>query len=502
MRTSKILLPLSILLSAGLLFLLARIVYPQMAGQGKNCSSLIVARLYDVTNSIGTTWHSPISNIPPDSYHDEWEQCGVKWYRSRIEWQDYEIGKKGNYPIRPYIINGDTICKDRLQCHYESLKKHGIEPLVLLCRGNPLYDTGYNEAAKTGHHYDPKVPEIDYFSPKGYADFCAEIAKRYKNYIKYFELSNEPYGFGFYRYFEDEACGAKSKWLPHFVNYYNQAADRIRQVYRDAKLPPPKILSPGDNNICAMEAYMPLIARNVDIFSIHPYVWTKDGTPELSSPSVLQPFLDIAHANNMKEIWITETGWTTQKGSGVDDQHDIITTEMGQAKYTLRGLFYYAARFGIKVYSTYCWANGDQQFYVHPTLKRAYRNLIAILGNGSNSIDVNPLRVIGDSIAFENNDYKGNMVERYLLVKDSTTLFYVCWLRNKQMDTFKKQRTRIFLGPFSGFSPDSVCSYDCLATTAISTPVTFTILSNGNNLVMAAVEMADYPLILKITLNK
>jgi hypothetical protein len=501
MKTSNLFLRHLIAFSIVFLFFASQIAYSQFNANDKDSLSLIVARAFDVTNSIGTTWHSPLFNVAPDEYHNEWQQSGVKWFRSYIQWRDFEIGSKGNYPVQPYIIKGDTLCKDKLIDHYASLKSHGIEPLVLLCKGNPLYDPEYHEADNTGHLFDPKTPDIDYLSPQGFANFCGEIAKRYKKYIKYYELSNEPYGFIFYRYYGDSSCGANSKWMPHFVTYFNDAATRIKQVYRNANLPPPKILSPGDNNLPAMEAYLPQIAPNVDILAIHPYVWTADGTPELSCARVLQPFLDLARINNIKEVWITEIGWTTQNGISQENQHDIATTEIGQAKYIMRGLFYYPIRYGIKVYSTYCWADGDQQFFVHPTLLRAFRNVKAILGNPVENVPINQYKDMLDSVIFENSAYIHSMVERYLLVKDNKTLYYIYWLRVKQMDNFRKQCVKIFITQPSGVFIDSIGLYDILETAATPVPISFTPRKSGKYLVIEKVDIADYPLLLKIRLK-
>jgi hypothetical protein len=450
---------------------------------------LIVARVTDVTSALGTTWHSILYGVQPDRFHDEMQNAGIKWYRSFMDWDRVEVGRKKNYVFPSYRDTGKSI-PDALLYHFQSLKNHGIRPFVALLYGNPLY----GNYAADGFRID-SARGLDYLSPEGYADFCGEMAKRYKQEVQYWELGNEPHN-GKFGYYGGDLWSGK-KWIPHFVKYFNIAAKRIKQLQPEAK-----ILSPGDDDPAAMSVYLPQIAPNVDILAIHPYadmpsVRNADPTPEGIDGQRLSPYIELARKNNIKEIWITEIGWTVSE-SNVSAGRE--TSEIGQAKYLLRGMFFYPLSCSVKVFSQYCWEDGDLHFYMYPTSKLAYQNIHSIFKNAVENVSIDIFNQASVNITFISNQNKEleSKVEKYLLVKNKKTIFFVYWLRLPQKDDFQKQDVKITLNFGCPLVVVSVKSYDILKSSQ-QVPVVFKYL--GKNIFIKDATITDSPCLLEISLK-
>src|SRR5271157_3999398 len=120
------------------LFLADKQSYADTGKVGLSTTRLIVAKVIDVTSTPGTTWHSPLYGVQPDRFHDEMQNGGIKWYRSFIDWDRVEVGKKKNYVFPSYKDTSKSI-PDALLYHFQSLKNHGIRPFVALLYGNSLY---------------------------------------------------------------------------------------------------------------------------------------------------------------------------------------------------------------------------------------------------------------------------------------------------------------------------------------------------------------------------
>jgi hypothetical protein len=450
---------------------------------------LIVAKVTDVTRTLGTTWHSILYGVQPDKYHDEMQNSGIKWYRSFIDWDRVEVGKKKNYVFPSYKDTSKSI-PDALLYHFQSLKNHGIRPFVALLYGNSLY----GNYAADGFRID-STQGLDYLSPEGYANFCGNVVERYKEDVQYWELGNEPHNGKFGYYGGDLWSG--EKWIPHFVKYFNSAAQKIKQLQPQAK-----ILSPGDDDPAAMSVYLPQIAQNVDILAIHPYaempsLWNHDPTPEGFDGKRLFPYIELARKNKIKEIWITETGWTVsqkQINSGRE------TSEIGQAKYLLRGMFFYPLSCGVKVFSQYCWADGDLHFYMHPTSKLAYQNIYTLFKDAVENVSIDIFNQTSANITFTSNQNNKleSKVEKYLLVKDNKTIFFVYWLRLQQEDDFQKQDINISINFSISIDVVSVKSINVLKSSQ-QAPVVFEY--QKNSIFIKDATITETPYLLEISLK-
>ncbi|RKY09351.1 MAG: hypothetical protein DRP56_02765 [Planctomycetota bacterium] len=378
-----------------------------------------LARVTDITKTIGTTWHSSLYLYPLAEYHDEMEAAGIKWYRGFLDWDRVEMKEKDYYVFPGYTLKDGTYIEDKARYRYESLLKHGITPYVMLCYGNDLYGK-YSEGG-----YDPNKPETDYLSPEGFANYCGEVVERYKDIIHHWEIGNEPRNFFFGRYYGGD-MRTGDKWIPHFVEWTNQAAKKIREIQPDAY-----ILSAGDDHLNDIPNYFPQIAENVDAMAIHPYVAVQGGdpTPE-GRHEEIERMVDLANANGVKDVWITEFGWQTEsEAPGYEFNLNMggrKVTGLGQAKYLLRAMFYYPLSCEIKVVGQFCWKEAAPGFSMSPTTQSAHTNMHTLLGGASKSVSLENLKGTKITTDFTDKiklDLEKKLVD-YLLVKDKNTFYY------------------------------------------------------------------------------
>jgi len=476
---------------------------------------LKVAKVTDITNSVGMNHHRPLAvcDCPPYNMmnpincHDEWPEAGIKLVRGEIKWQDIEK-EKSVYTFPSYGSSPDAIAT-----YYASLKSIGIKPLAVLTGGNSLYSGATGTLTYANEPVDP-ISNIkkNYLSPTGFASFCEAVVNRYKNDVEYWELGNEPHNFDFGTYFggtaTEQYCG--TYWVSHFAEYFNLAASKIKLIDRNAK-----ILSPGDDDYTAMTAYIPLIAKNVSILAVHPYAgipselnsWLQgqannppaaitylDPTPEGFDRMRIGGFQKLANDNNIQEIWLTEYGWIVNNNN---IETGCLTSEKGQAKYLLRSMFFYPLAYNIKANFAYTWAQGDLNFYLHTTAKYSYKNINTIF-NGANSI-VSTEAFQNVSAKISNvQKYNQTQIEQFLLVKDSKTLFFVYWLRIQQLDSFTKQNVKIKIHFQNQCNIASVSSYDVLSS-AQKTDLIFKQV--GKYLVVENAQIGDYPYLVEIKLQ-
>jgi hypothetical protein len=475
-------------------FLIASVIAPALKAESDPQEALTllkVAPLRQATSALGVMWASPLDNVPPDAGHQDFEDAGIKWYRSWWQWKDLEVGKPGNYAFPP-----------KLETHLQSLRKHGITPYVTLLYGNPLYGTPgeckFKEDSAKGRNF---------LDPEAFGNFCARAAALYHPLVRYYEIGNEPHNFAFGNgggkcYF----CGNSwtgNKWASHFAAYFNRASERIKAIQPNAK-----IIGPGDDGLEAMKAYLPLIRDHVDILAIHPYVDHLEGaepTPEGSYARRVRPFLELARANGIGEVWITEVGWQTRDEKGLactnDAQSGRITTELGQAKYLLRGMFFYPIECGIKVYTQFAWENsGETMHDIRPRHQAALKNLRRIFAGAAEDPSLD--RFKGAQAAVDFLDPRqaalGQKVMQYLLASAGKSAFYVSWLKLRNDDGFAKPAVRIRLSLPKAGKVAKVEYFDVLKS-AGGTAVPFE--QSGADVRIRDTRIADYPLLWRITLQ-
>ena len=455
-----------------------------------------IGRMSDVENAIGTTYHSIGHGPIETTFPDEWQAGGIKWFRSYINWEDIEPKTKNAY-VFPSDTNKATgaIDPDRIKTFYQAMKARGIKVYGTLIGGNRLYHPVAPGAPLP--KYDPLHPELNFLSPQGYAGFCRAFVDRYKDYVDHWELGNEPHNFGFYEYFGgNQSTG--DKYGPHYADYFNLAAQRIREVQPNAK-----IMTAGEDDfgLPSVTGFLPAIANNANILAIHPYVNTAEPTPEGSYGFAIKPYLELAKKHKIPEVWITEAGWKTEYWGTYKNPLEAgkWTSEIGQAKYLSRGMFFYPIRCHLKVFGQFCWRTAEPELSLDPMGQATYGFLHQRTQNSDENVSLAPVRGASAQIDFavKSEGGWGPKIEKYLLIKSAKKIYLVFWIKKTQEDAFPKKVVNVRISFPKKQPVASVYSYDPISGNqsqpAFSTP--------AKSLQIKNTWVSDYPNLVEITLQ-
>jgi hypothetical protein len=231
------------------------------------------------------------------------QQSGANSVRDECAWAKVEL-QAGVYQVPPEI---DT--------YYNEIVARGIEPLIILDYGNPLYDGGQRPT-----------------SPQGIAAFCAYaqfVAQHFAGVVTKFEVWNE---------WDIAIGGVTGNGDP--VQY----VDLLSAVYSTLKAVNPAITVVGGAVSALNYSYITTLLDHgilgiCDIFSVHTYVYAdlpvENRVPEVWWQHVkdLQVVLRPYNNNQDFPLYVTELGWTTGFKDQVDDAG--ITQEL-QAAYVAR----------------------------------------------------------------------------------------------------------------------------------------------------------------------
>jgi polysaccharide biosynthesis protein PslG len=195
----------------------------------------------------------------------------------------------------------------------EELRTAGIEPLLVVL-GSPSWANGISEATE-GHYVHVPPPGTALDSWLGhYTDFLAAAVRRYRDYVRRWEIWNEPNLAAFWRPRPDPVA---------YSHVYETLRATILRVDPRAEVavgglaalsvvPPPNI--PGLTFLRQLTRAKPPI----DHVAVHPYT-TDDHPPDLSIPGE-NNFDGIERARNQlvadgerASIWVTEWGWSSSE---------------------------------------------------------------------------------------------------------------------------------------------------------------------------------------------
>lgn len=171
---------------------------------------------------------------------------------------------------------------------------------------------------------DPAAPSFYAPDPELFADFAAEVVKRYRYKVLHWEIWNEPDNPQF--------------WLPHpdpvaYAQLLSTVYMRVKEV-----APEVNILMGGINPFDS--TFLRTIAEigawwSFDIINIHPYV--DPAMPEDNGGighSAMEHILSVMNRAGSKPVWVTEYGWSSKPSDrdpvGIVNEHD-------QANYLVRG---------------------------------------------------------------------------------------------------------------------------------------------------------------------
>ncbi len=455
---------------------------------------ILVGRLSDVEKSFGTMRDSPISWTDSEiaEYPGKMNAAGVKWYRAYFDWNQVEAGKAGT-PKYGFTPNVSAL--------FRKLRENGIAPYAELINGNPIYaglqmsDTDQRDFIFP-NIFDPAKPELDYFKPKAFGDFCGAFAQKYQDTVQYYEIGNESGRYGFSQWYGGNISNG-AVWGKHYAEYFNACADSIR-----SKRPAAKIITGGMLNSAfeALKNYLPLIASRVNVLAIHPYPDPAydymTPTPEGVYAYAVKPFLDLAAKYQIPEVWITEFGWTTTKNATAPDpKTGESTSVLGQAKYLARGRFFYPIRCKIKAVCAFTWTINNE-FEIQPTAKDMLHNLNGWIQGSDSTVSIAPYKGASAEIRMLNPpDAKyTSSVETYLLLKSTKKAFLVFWIKKTQDDVFGHRNANVQILFPRGVSVANLTSHDILDD-SLSVPA---YAVKGKELMIKNTWISDYPNLVEI----
>ncbi len=263
----------------------------------------------DIASPFGINGH-----IPNDRELFMMERAGIKWCRMDFLWEINEPEKdKFNWKTFDEV--------------FANARKHAVYPLPILC-----YNSRWG--SKKSENGKGIVPDLNNWIP-----YVKESVKRYKDFVKYWEVWNEP-NIGFW-----------TGTLDEYAELLKETYKAIKEMDKTAKV------AMGGTAGTDLHFIEELYKRNIpfDIVNIHPYGYPTPPERFLEGQIKACRELITRYGDEGKPIWITEYGWPNHIGpNGVD----IIT----QANYIVRA-FVIALGAGVEKIFWYDYQNGPDPTY-------------------------------------------------------------------------------------------------------------------------------------------
>jgi polysaccharide biosynthesis protein PslG len=207
---------------------------------------------------------------------------GLRSLRLDAPWAEIEVAR-GRYEIPAW-----------LETAVDSAREHGIEPLLILEYGHPLYGTD--------------KPRTD-VAIAGFAAYAAFVVKHFAGRVRWFDLWNE----------WDAHTG---RTTPGSADDYVALARRVYPVVKAAN-PDALVLSGGITTFGLAQRWMERFVELggtafVDGLSLHPYNFDQGNvhTPEAAIAELDRVHALVARAGRAPPIYVTELGYPTFTGRG------------------------------------------------------------------------------------------------------------------------------------------------------------------------------------------
>lgn len=330
---------------------------------------------------------------------------GVRWVRRDIAWQEVERTRGVfNFDEADITINNEI--------------NNNVEVLGILNYSNLLYIS--DPSATTSFPPDT----LDFFG-----NYVTQTVRHLKDRIHIWEIWNEPNGPTFWKPYANPIEYGKLVLV---------AAQRIRAEDPTAKIMLGGMVGNSDQIFFderpwgftekLLEAY-PEIVSWIDIYSIHPYTFLQNPSPEDASDGIKVGFSDMInnfktilakHGAQNKPIWATEYGWH----NAIHASFFKGVTEEQQANYLVRASTL-ALSLGVELLFPYTYRDGPEDLtvseahfgmfrYADPISEVAYepkpsyfayKTMTQQLGNKSFTKDLRKMLQLNDkSFAFQFED--------------------------------------------------------------------------------------------------
>jgi Glycosyl hydrolase catalytic core len=264
---------------------------------------------------------APVTPVPPpvDSTPVAWK--GVAIGDVAHFWGGYRAGMDSDFAD----MNAGDISWARVDLYYSSTPDPNFDAAVQIAHA---------------HHVNLVVtvkkgpPENDLGTAAdraAYRTWLAQMVNRYKYYVKYWQIQNEPNLH--YEWNIDDSSGSDQTQYVASVNRY---VTLLKDAYETIKAnDPTATVLFGGLSEWTVERYMDVLTttdayRYFDVMSFHPYGW--DPNRVLSRFNSFKSKMNASSRYAAKPIWVTEFGfnssWTNRSG--------YVTSEQQKADYLVQ----------------------------------------------------------------------------------------------------------------------------------------------------------------------
>jgi polysaccharide biosynthesis protein PslG len=325
---------------------------------------------FGINSHLATRYPDPSSMaIPATAVAD----LGVRWVREDLHW----------HRVQPRPDVWDWTFTDAA---LRELLSRNINVLGVL---------GPSVGWATPHRGDTPN-DVSYYPPDNerFLEYVRGVVTRYRRYVKYWEIWNEPDHDYFWQPKSDAAA---------YTRLLIRTAATIRSIDPEAK-----ILIGGINPFDT--TFLRTVAEggawnSFDILAIHPYVNPYE--PESGNLiAAADAVRTLAAQHGEKPIWVTEIGWAS--GPSDRDARGLANEEQ-QASYLVRAMLM-------------LWQAGVEQFFWY-SLKDDPGNPYGLIGLGSGRTDYNPrkpayyaLQTLNQQLAGTTFVERRDLFERQVLV--------------------------------------------------------------------------------------
>lgn len=272
------------------------------------------ARAADFMAGIGT-------HVTSDEGLDMIHDAGVRWLRDDIHWS--EVEREKNVLVMP----------ERYERYVNEALARGIQPLLILCYGNQLYDNG-------GYPISEEAKDA-------FARFAEFVVRHFRGRVHLYEVWNEwNIGVGV----PDRPRGEPESYAALLKKVY----PRLKAVDGKATIIGGVIGGNGIAEHWLERAGAAGMLRNLDALSFHPYCFGEtvaERLPETGFVKRIRASREVLrrlHKANLP-IYITEIGWpnhTAASGSMPEDSARFLarTYLLARTLPFIRGIWWYDFR--------------------------------------------------------------------------------------------------------------------------------------------------------------
>jgi polysaccharide biosynthesis protein PslG len=217
---------------------------------------------------------------------DKVKELGAGWVRIDVSWDDIEIAK-GEY-------NWNRSDEPIREAHARGLK------ILANINGTPKWANNHSE------------PNVAPNNSDDWKDFCGKVVQRYNGSesglprIDIFGIWNEPDGAGLKASANDPNRGNPELYINRILRPCSEA---IRRSRPDAKTAGPELASETD----FMQKLVSSAGDALDLYTIHKY--SDDPSRVVAHLESIRSIIENSPRSRGKDIWLTETGWSTKSAS-------------------------------------------------------------------------------------------------------------------------------------------------------------------------------------------